>query len=70
MVLGEGARDRGAYADRISHTLPGVGYVRLETSFEPIRVRAAYVCDDDIAAMAATYAPSGLHAAAGAGDAA
>src|SRR5690606_33682821 len=29
MVLGEGARDRGALADRIPVELPGVGYVVL-----------------------------------------
>jgi S-DNA-T family DNA segregation ATPase FtsK/SpoIIIE len=56
MVLGDGARDRGALADQIS-PLPevgaGVGYVRLEASPDPVRVRAAYVTDDDIRAMAA-----------------
>ncbi|MED7927865.1 FtsK/SpoIIIE domain-containing protein [Nonomuraea sp. LP-02] len=55
MVLGDGARDRGALADRISprpERGAGVGYVRLETSPDPIRVRAAYVSDDDIRAMA------------------
>ena len=45
MVLGDGARDRGALADEIS-PLPrigaGVGYVRLEASPDPVRVRAAY----------------------------
>jgi S-DNA-T family DNA segregation ATPase FtsK/SpoIIIE len=57
MVLGDGARDRGAYADLIS-TNPAVGagiaYVRLEASPDPIRVRAAWVPDTDITAMAAT----------------
>ncbi|MFD0900576.1 FtsK/SpoIIIE domain-containing protein [Actinomadura sediminis] len=56
MVLGDGARDRGALADQIS-SVPevgaGVGYVRLETSPDPIRVRAAYVSDDDIQEMVA-----------------
>jgi DNA segregation ATPase FtsK/SpoIIIE, S-DNA-T family len=54
MVLGDGARDRGALADLISSVAEvgaGVGYVRLETSPEPVRVRAAYVCDADIAEM-------------------
>jgi S-DNA-T family DNA segregation ATPase FtsK/SpoIIIE len=54
MVLGDGARDRGALADEIS-PLPlqgaGVGYVRLEATPDPVRVRAAYVSDDDIRAM-------------------
>ncbi|WP_436758210.1 FtsK/SpoIIIE domain-containing protein [Streptosporangium sp. V21-05] len=56
MVLGDGARDRGALADHIS-PIPeqgaGVAYVRLETSPDPIRVRAAYVSDADIKDMAA-----------------
>ncbi|WP_084463642.1 FtsK/SpoIIIE domain-containing protein [Microtetraspora fusca] len=59
MVLGDGARDRGALADHISPVPElgaGVGYVRLETSPDPIRVRAAYVSDDDIRAMVAEYA--------------
>ena len=56
MVLGDGARDRGALADQIS-SLPltgaGVGYVRLEGSPDVVRIRAAYVTDDDIRDMAA-----------------
>ncbi|MBB6346094.1 S-DNA-T family DNA segregation ATPase FtsK/SpoIIIE [Nonomuraea muscovyensis] len=56
MVLGEGARERGALADFIS-PIPSVGagvaYVRLETSPEPVRVRAAYVSDADIRDMVA-----------------
>jgi S-DNA-T family DNA segregation ATPase FtsK/SpoIIIE len=55
MILGEGARDRGANAHLIDPTLPGVGYVRMETSPAPVRVRAAYVSDDDITAMADVY---------------
>jgi S-DNA-T family DNA segregation ATPase FtsK/SpoIIIE len=56
MVLGDGARDRGALADEISplpETGAGVGYVRLEASPDPVRVRAAYVADDDIHTMVA-----------------
>ena len=55
MVLGDGARDRGALADEISplpETGAGVGYVRLEGSPHVVRVRAAYVTDDDIRVMA------------------
>jgi S-DNA-T family DNA segregation ATPase FtsK/SpoIIIE len=64
MVLGDGARDRGALADQISplpRTGAGVGYVRLEASPDPVRVRAAYVSDADIMAMAASvgYLPGG-----------
>ena len=58
MVLGDGARARGALADHIS-ALPevgaGVGYVRLDTSPDPVRVRAAFVTDADITAMAAAF---------------
>jgi S-DNA-T family DNA segregation ATPase FtsK/SpoIIIE len=55
MVLGDGARDRGALADEISplpDTGAGVGYVRLEGSPEVVRMRAAYVADEDIRVMA------------------
>jgi S-DNA-T family DNA segregation ATPase FtsK/SpoIIIE len=60
MVLGDGARDRGAAADRISTdpaTGAGVAFVRLETDPDPVRVRAARVSDDDIRAMTTDYAP-------------
>ncbi|WP_327088362.1 FtsK/SpoIIIE domain-containing protein [Nonomuraea sp. NBC_01738] len=59
MVLGDGARDRGALADHIS-PIPargaGIGYVRLETGPDPIRVRAAFVSDADIRAVVAEFA--------------
>ncbi|MFD8529661.1 FtsK/SpoIIIE domain-containing protein [Streptosporangium canum] len=61
MVLGDGARDRGALADHIARDPAdpsvgaGVGYVRLENAPDPIRVRAAYVCDDDIRQMVIRY---------------
>jgi len=57
-VLGDGARDRGALCDEISAdpaTGAGVGYIRLETDPDPVRVRAAYVTDDDIRAMTTAY---------------
>jgi DNA segregation ATPase FtsK/SpoIIIE, S-DNA-T family len=60
MVLGDGARDRGATADLISTdpaTGAGVAYVRLETDPDPVRVRAAWVTDADIRVMAAGCAP-------------
>ncbi|MGW0589886.1 FtsK/SpoIIIE domain-containing protein [Streptosporangium sp. NPDC002607] len=59
MVLGDGARDRGALADHISPVPEqgaGIGYVRLETSPDPIRARAGYVCDADIRAMVTDFA--------------
>jgi S-DNA-T family DNA segregation ATPase FtsK/SpoIIIE len=61
MVLGDGARDRGALADQIptnEATGAGVAYVRLADDPDPVRVRAAWVTDADIRAMAAEYAPA------------
>jgi S-DNA-T family DNA segregation ATPase FtsK/SpoIIIE len=59
MVLGDGARDRGASADLISSDPAvgaGVAFVRLETDPDPVRVRAGWVSDDDIRTMAADCA--------------
>ncbi|MGI9004988.1 MAG: FtsK/SpoIIIE domain-containing protein [Streptosporangiaceae bacterium] len=61
MVAGDGARDRGALADLISAdpaTGAGVAYVRLEADPDPIRVRAAWVSDDDIRAMVTAVVPA------------
>ncbi len=58
MVLGDGARDRGAFCDEISadpRTGAGVAYVRLEAAPDPVRVRAAFVSDDDIRDMTTAY---------------
>ncbi len=56
MVLGDGARDRGAACELIS-TSPAVGagvaFVRLESDPDPVRVRAGWVTDTDIRDMAA-----------------
>jgi S-DNA-T family DNA segregation ATPase FtsK/SpoIIIE len=55
MVLGDGARDRGAAAELISSDPAvgaGVAFVRLESDPDPVRVRAAWVSDADIRAMA------------------
>jgi DNA segregation ATPase FtsK/SpoIIIE, S-DNA-T family len=55
MVLGDGARDRGATADLISSNPEvgaGVAFVRLEADPDPVRARAAWVSDEDIRAMA------------------
>lgn len=59
MVLGDGARDRGAAADLISPDPvigAGVAYVRLDADPDPVRVRAAWVSDQDITAMCRQYA--------------
>ncbi|MUL43087.1 cell division protein FtsK [Streptomonospora sp. PA3] len=60
MVLGEGARDRGANAHLIDPDLPGVAFVKLEGSPVPVRVRAAFVSDADIDHMAAEPAAAGV----------
>ena len=63
MVLGDGARDRGALADLISpqpEQGAGIAYVRLETSPDPIRVRAGYVSDDDIRDMVTVFSADTL----------
>ena len=61
LVLGPGARDRGALADLISN-IPqvgaGVAYVRLATHPDPVRVRAGWVTDADIQAMTTECAPA------------
>ena len=66
MVLGDGARDRGATCELISPdpaTGAGVAFVRLEADPDPVRVRAGWVSDADIRALAGTSAcpswPSG-----------
>ena len=48
MVLGDGARDRGATCELISAdpaTGAGVAFVRLESDPDPVRVRAGWVTD-------------------------
>jgi DNA segregation ATPase FtsK/SpoIIIE-like protein len=85
MVLGQGARDRGATADLISpdpHEGAGVGFVRHETQPEPVRVRAAFVPDHVIDRMVKDFpsrepdpadwdgAPDSADADGGPGDAA
>jgi DNA segregation ATPase FtsK/SpoIIIE, S-DNA-T family len=55
MVLGDGARDRGAACELISTdpaTGAGVAFVRVEADPDPVRVRAGWVTDTDIRAMA------------------
>jgi S-DNA-T family DNA segregation ATPase FtsK/SpoIIIE len=57
MVLGRGARIRGADCSRIPLTTPGIGWVWCDGEQEPTRVRAGWVSDDDIAATVAAYTP-------------
>lgn len=55
MVLGQGARDAGAECDRISDATPGVGYVMVDGTALPERVRAFHVTDHDIATLGAQF---------------
>jgi S-DNA-T family DNA segregation ATPase FtsK/SpoIIIE len=57
MILGQGARARGARTEQISEVTPGVGYVVLDDAPEPVRVRFAYVTDEHIAGVVEQYRP-------------
>jgi S-DNA-T family DNA segregation ATPase FtsK/SpoIIIE len=48
MVLGDQAYERGGWANRITETEAGVGYVFGEGIREPLRVRAGWVSDETI----------------------
>lgn len=48
MVLGDQAYDRGAWANRIGETEPGVGYLFGEGVREPLRIRGGWVPDETI----------------------
>jgi S-DNA-T family DNA segregation ATPase FtsK/SpoIIIE len=65
MVLGEGAREAGAYCDRIPHPgCEGVGYLVVPDRREPARARFGWVTDDDITTMARLY-PAPINADGG-----
>lgn len=49
MALGQGARDAGAECDLIPDSAPGVGYVMIDGTATPTRVRAFHVTDNGIA---------------------
>ncbi|GAB7191564.1 FtsK/SpoIIIE domain-containing protein [Kineococcus sp. NUM-3379] len=59
LVLGNGARLRGAHADAIATTMPGTAYVVLDGEPEPVRVRAAWIGDDELHDLAARYPAPG-----------
>jgi DNA segregation ATPase FtsK/SpoIIIE, S-DNA-T family len=48
MVLGDQAYERGAWANRIGESEPGVGYLFGEGIREPLRVRGGWVSDETI----------------------
>ncbi|MFQ6170970.1 FtsK/SpoIIIE domain-containing protein [Oryzobacter sp. R7] len=60
MVLGDGARERGAKADHISELTPGVAYVRVEGSRDVRRVRSAYLTDEDVLALSRSLSDLGV----------
>lgn len=55
MILGKGARERGAHTDRIPPSSPGIGYVVLEDRPEPVRARFTYATDADLRALTLAY---------------
>jgi S-DNA-T family DNA segregation ATPase FtsK/SpoIIIE len=59
IVLGDGARAKGALADQIPETedYAGIGYRTTERSRTPIRVQAGHTTDDDITELVRTCAP-------------
>jgi DNA segregation ATPase FtsK/SpoIIIE, S-DNA-T family len=56
LVLGKGARDKGADCSRIP-LRSGIGWVWCDGEAEPTRVRASWISDGDIAATVAAYTP-------------
>ncbi|WP_152363721.1 FtsK/SpoIIIE domain-containing protein [Microlunatus speluncae] len=59
MLLGEGARDRGAACHLIPRSMPGTGYVLVETQPEAARIRFPWISDPDVIQLAQQYAPRG-----------
>lgn len=55
LILGAGARNRGAWTDRIAASAPGVGYVKVDGTPEPVRVRFTNVTDADIDDLVTRY---------------
>jgi S-DNA-T family DNA segregation ATPase FtsK/SpoIIIE len=51
MALGDGAYERGAWANRIGESEAGVGFVWGEGIREPLRVRAGWVPDEAVKAL-------------------
>ena len=68
LVLGDGARDRGAATELIPETTPGVAYTRTEGRRDIARVRTLHITDDQITRLAhpaASAAPADPPAADG-----
>jgi S-DNA-T family DNA segregation ATPase FtsK/SpoIIIE len=56
LILGRGARERGARTDAISDGSPGVAFVAQDDAPEPVRVRFGYADDATITDLAASCA--------------
>ncbi|MDQ3763390.1 MAG: FtsK/SpoIIIE domain-containing protein [Actinomycetota bacterium] len=61
MVLGDQAYERGAWANRITDTEAGVGYVFGEGIREPLRIRAGWVPDHTIKQLEAFVTSPSTH---------
>ena len=59
LVLRKGARDRGARCDEIGEHQPGTAYAAVEGTAEPVRIRFAYIDDDQIRTMCSLFEPGG-----------
>jgi S-DNA-T family DNA segregation ATPase FtsK/SpoIIIE len=57
MVLGAAAREAGAVCDDIPTATPGVGYVMVDGTSEPLRARAFHVTDADIDYLTKHFTP-------------
>jgi S-DNA-T family DNA segregation ATPase FtsK/SpoIIIE len=55
LVLGPGAHERGAECENVPESLPGVGFQVIDGLAHPIKARAGWVTDEDIAAMVEQY---------------
>jgi S-DNA-T family DNA segregation ATPase FtsK/SpoIIIE len=60
LVLGPGARNRGALCDQIPDALPGIGYVAVDGVAEPVRVRFSHITDHHIAGLSLEPEPAQL----------
>lgn len=58
MVLGAAAREAGAVCDQIPDSTPGMGYVMIDGTREPLRVRAYHVTDADIDYITEYFTPA------------
>jgi hypothetical protein len=59
MVLGDGAYERGAWANRIGDSEAGVGFMWGEGIREPLRIRAGWVSDETVKALEQQYVTNG-----------